>query len=93
MTTSQWHPAKADPDWKPKVSKVKEFGLRVVDSQYGIVIQQFVRTREGFSEENAWNFSDGLMSESELQDMITSFTKRFVEDLTISQGVKLVLPR
>jgi hypothetical protein len=91
MTTDQWHPAKPEPDWTPKVSSVKEVGLRIIDSQYGLVIQHFSRTASGFVPDDSWTFPHGLMSESELQDIITTFTKRFIEHFAITPGVKLVL--
>jgi hypothetical protein len=54
------------------------------------VIELFSRTREGFSSLATWSFEQGLMSESELQDVVTTLTMTLIQDLEITQGVRLV---
>jgi hypothetical protein len=92
MTTPSWvehrHTLIAD----LKTGRMREFGLRTVEAETGFVIEQFVRTREGFYRSNEWAFPTHLLSESELQDIITSFTKTFIEEMITARGVQLVLP-
>lgn len=81
-----------EPDEQPRPSRVKEFGLRVIIPQGGVVIEQFIRTPQGFHSLKHWSFEGGDISESELQDIVTSLTKTFLEELITAQGVRLVPP-
>jgi hypothetical protein len=72
--------------------RVREYGLRSITTSDGVEIELFTRTREGFYRSHTWQFSNGTMSEPELQDMITTFTQQFVREMITAQGVQLVLP-
>jgi hypothetical protein len=81
-----------NPPEGPRPSVVREYGLRIITPMDGFVVELFTRTKQGFRSVTSWNYSDNLISESDLQDLITSFTKTFVDDLIITEGVQLVLP-
>jgi hypothetical protein len=90
MTTDQWHPAKRAGDDQRRPTRVKEIGLRLITLHDGNVVELFSRTREHFSSLATWSFYDGHMSESELQDVVTTLTMTLIHDLEITQGVRLV---
>jgi hypothetical protein len=91
MTTDQWHPAKRELDSHLTRGRIRELGLRLILLDGCHVIELFSRTRDGFLSIHKWSFPHGLMSESHLQDMITAFTKEFLEDVQTTPGVGLVL--
>jgi hypothetical protein len=73
-----------------KSGRVKEYALQVYRLDHYCMVKLVTRTGEGFFCEKSWATREGGFSESDLQDMITSFTKYYVNDLIIDQGVRLV---
>ena len=71
----------------------REYGIRITKTDpAGHVISLFVRNVNGFMSFGERSFPQSTLTESELQDIIASFTLVFVEDITTTQGVQLVLP-